>query len=265
MKNMGNFIKRYGPSKLMFAVMLLPVILFLLVGVGLLFLLKNVAPENQQFLMIVAAGCIVAGLLFLFIGKRSMAKDIFELYENGIKVIRKNKQEEALLFTDIGEVYRFVSGKQLLVPNNLAFRKDDKDSWKVITPKISSSGQLIKAFLEKHLEQQAKEWTAQLESGKRLNFKYVSEADKWSKRIFATGTKDFLNIPVKTLSLDKYTLHMEDNTYALNETNTIQVNNWTDNITITDKSGKKIFSIQYLSLFNADLFIQLVNHLVQKG
>lgn len=267
MKDLGNFIKRYGASKWMSVLLLLPVILFLAGGVWLLWLRNNTAPENRQFLLVAAIVAIAAGILFLFLRRKKLAHEQFWLYEHGIKVTGgKNPPEDSLLFTEIGQVYRFVSGSQTSAPDNLAFRRDDKDSWKLITPKIAGSGELIKLFLEKHLEQQGREWTAQLEAGKRLYFAYLTETGKWNSSLLANGTRHRpLDLPVKTLSLDKFTLHVEDNTYALNETATVQVNNWSDAVMLTDKSGKKIFSVPYLSLLNADLFIQLVNHLTRKG
>jgi hypothetical protein len=267
MKDLGNFIKRYGASKWMSVLLLLPVILFLAGGVWLLLLRNSATPENQPFLLVAAIVAFAAGVVFLLLRQKKLVREQFWLYEQGIKVTGgKNPPEDSLLFTEIGQVYRFVSGSQSPAPDNLAFRRDDKDNWKLITPKIAASGELIKLFLEKHLEQQGREWAAQLEAGKRLYFTYLTETGKWNSRLLADGTKHRpLDLPVKTLSLDKFTLHVEDNTYALNETATVQVNNWSDAVTLTEKSGRKIFSVPYLSLFNADLFIQLVNHLTRKG
>lgn len=262
MKELGSFVKKYPVKWLLSFIYFLPIIL-LLIGIILIAIsaFKSV-PEQRNYYWGIIGVMLVLVLILLGARAAALPKYYFELYEKGLKIqyFKNNKYpNEVYNFGEISEIWLFAinNGKN---PNYLAFKLAD-DSYKIIPPKYSDSKGLIKKMCELYVADVSPIKSMELTQGQRLNFAVLPE----DSLLVVNSEKAIIPYLQKShkefISLDRFSLFDGKMTYALSDINKAQISPNSGNITITTIDHKELYSRNYLSLCNADLFANLVNEM----
>ncbi|WP_459176702.1 DUF308 domain-containing protein [Ewingella americana] len=203
------------------------------------------------------------GTLLFFIRHYIKPKQIYQLHENGISVINERDQKHRFVpFDTITEIYRYRTGKySRKILNTMVFREGKDKSWHKITPNITHSERLIEVIKNEQLMSRGPQSLTILANDGSVSFTYLAESKYKFQHIFS---RNLLIINEKKLRLsarlitsdDGLCVQVEDIHYISGGCNSQRVR-------LLDAHGRILFSILYTSLFSADLFIALIEHMIQ--
>jgi hypothetical protein len=220
-------------------------------------------------LEIIGAGLVAAGLLFICISVKVRGKIIFELYENGIVIKPKKAEPTNLLFTEIEDILPLtVVGNiaDIAYITHLAFRKNPSSEWFVITPLTSGHKALNEQFIALHTKERGAlvfdQWQ---KTGFPAQIRYIDKSAKHSP-YFTKNMASYLKpfSAFKTLMLEKNYIKMDNQTINFDNTCTLEIGGWTDNIYLKDSNGKEKFRIHYSTVLSPDVFTALLSAQIEK-
>ena len=255
----GKILQQYEKSKVWYYISaFFTVFLFLLAAFLIVSMLMKILPSSA---FIGALSFLFLGYFFGRIAWEHLQTPDFIVYENGIEAY--HREHEFLTFDEIGDLYFFVTGNFRFGPNNLAFRKDKSDSWKLISAHHSNN-QLFDELLNQHITFRVPYLLKQISLGEKIEFHYLDRVTAIQKNAFSFGAKSFLTDKHNTLTLDQTHLHLDGKKYPYTELVPLRKVGAGES-EIQDLTGKSILKFQDLNFWSFHVFQELFNRLSQKA
>jgi hypothetical protein len=280
---LGNLVNRYRPKRAAFVIFIALAVVFACVGVFCLWAISVLSSpdlhyrgsgpfDNPATLLGLIGGGILLIALFLvwFAFKFHNIKFSFWLYENGIVKKEKGKKDISLLFSEIEDVLTFAVGGAMAAfdPEHygLAYRRNSGAEWSYITPQIHNSAELLSIFRELHTEQRGKVLWELVEEGRRVSFNFVEKKWLLKNNFSAITISDMTKIDkhFKPLFLSNESITIDTETFKLEETDSVKVGGWTDNIYLLDKNSDEKLVLPYSAVASADIFTAILTVLLEQ-
>lgn len=247
------------------------IIVFIL---GLSFVVISLSMATSIFSTpsILSILCVaIAGIsLSLLIYSRLYESPIFTyfLYEKGIRVFNHNDGNIYFIsFNKIENIYKYHTG---INPNGrinaMAFRTTKNKPWNIIFNNITNAYPLINTIIHQQVMQVGLISLNALSRGKTIAFDIVRGNDFWSKSLlFNVSKMKKIQMDTIPLSLSAHSLVTKKGTINIEDILRIETLREAhhDKIRLFDAKGNILFSIDYSSVISADLFIALLEHMIQ--
>ncbi|CFR18023.1 hypothetical protein [Yersinia kristensenii] len=190
------------------------------------------------------------------------------LYEKGIRVFNHdNGSVYFISFNKIEYIYKYHTG---INPNGkintMAFRTSKNKPWNIIINNITNAYPLINTIIHQQIMQVGLISLNTLSRGKTIVFDIVRKNERWSRlRPFNIHKMKKIQIDTIPLSLSAHSLVTKKGTINIEDILRIETLREArhDKIRLFDAKGNILFSIDYSSLISADLFIALLEHMIQ--
>lgn len=247
------------------------IIIFLL---GLSFVIISVSLTTAIFSTpsILSILCVtIAGIsLSLLLYSRQYDNPIFTyfLYEKGVRVFNHHTGNVYFIsFNKIEYIYKYHAG---INPNGkinaMAFRTSKNQHWNIIINNITNAYPLINTIIHQQVMNVGLTSLNGLSRGKTVVFDIVRGNDIWLKSLIFNFIKiKKIQIDTIPLSLSAHSLVTTKGTINIEDIQRIETLREAhhDKIRLFDAKGNVLFSIDYSSLISADLFITLLEHMIQ--
>ncbi len=247
------------------------IIIFLL---GLSFVIISVSLTTAIFSTpsILSILCVtIAGIsLSLLLYSRQYDNPIFTyfLYEKGVRVFNHHTGNVYFIsFNKIEYIYKYHAG---INPNGkinaMAFRTSKNQHWNIIINNITNAYPLINTIIHQQVMNVGLTSLNGLSRGKTVVFDIVRGNDIWLKSLIFNFIKiKKIQIDTIPLSLSAHSLMTTKGTINIEDIQRIETLREAhhDKIRLFDAKGNVLFSIDYSSLISADLFIALLEHMIQ--
>mgnify|MGYP003365051426 CR=1 FL=1 len=266
MINEGRLLSRHGFAKANSWITLVLAALLMVAGAVQLVLLLTFGKNGYFGLQTILASTmfsIALGIVLFVLRQFIKPRQIYQLYENGVLVISKpDNKNKFIPFERINDIYRFRTGKYTLkILNAMAFRENAEKSWHKISPNIAHADRLIEIIKNEQLLFRGPQSLTILAQDGTVNFSYLTESESKIRR-FLRG--NFLLMNEKKLRLSARKLDSDDGHHiAIEDIHFISGGSNSQLIKLLDRHGRTLFSLPYTSLFSADLFIALIEHMIQ--
>lgn len=223
-------------------------------------------PSILSILCVAIAGILLSLLLYL----RQYDNPIFTyfLYEKGVRVFNHQSGNVYFIsFNKIEYIYKFhVGAKPNEKINAIAFRTSKLQPWNIVTNNIKNAYPLINTIIRQQVMNVGLTSLNQLSQGKTIVFDIVRKNDTWIESlIFNFIQMRKIQIDTIPLSLSAHSLVTTKSTINIEDIQRIETLREAhhDKIQLFDAEGNILFSIGYSSLISADLFIALLEHMIQ--
>ncbi|QCR35258.1 hypothetical protein [Nissabacter sp. SGAir0207] len=261
----GRLLSRHGFTKTNSWITIVISALLMLAGAMLvLFLLtaKRAEDDRVHFTLLAGMACILLGVTLLVLRQLIKPKQTYELHENGVLVINQHNQKDHFIpFERICDIYRYRSGNYTgKVINAMAFRTDIYSAWNKISPHVAGSARLIEVIIDQQLTHRGAAALTMLANDGHVSFFYLPRSRSLLKRLL---TRNFLMMKEKQLRLSALSLSSEDQVVSIDQVHRVIAGTPTQPIELLDAQDRVLFSIPYLSLFSAELFVALLEHMIQ--
>lgn len=253
----GQMLSRHDFSKVNWGILAAVALMFTL-GAALLLmpLLSNMEDPHVLVLLQAGVAAILLGTLLLALRYYLRPMLTYSLYEHGVRVLdHRSHKERFIAFEKIADIYHS-RGSRLLggLNDTMAFRTSEATLWYSIKSNISHSRQLIETLIQQQIQQRGPLALNALYQGEKLTFGYLHGSRGW----FGSWQEK----PTQTLRLSATTLSTAREQVQIEKVHRLENNTQHGTIRLLDLQGNELFSLGYYSLFSADLFIALMEHMI---
>lgn len=170
----------------------------------------------------------------------------FELHDKGV-VSQQGDTRQYAAFADIQDLCLFASGPDAAAGpvNSLAYRTNAAEDWTVVPSGTSEFPVFMDGFRSRYVEQRLPVLEAMIANGTRVPFRYVKAGE-------------FPGLETQELALSAEGLHIGGATWPYESLKRIDLNDWTETVTLQDESGKTVFSCLATRILSSDLLVNLV-------
>lgn len=177
---------------------------------------------------------------------RGSAPERFELHDKGV-VSQQGDTRSYAAFADIQDLCLFASGSDAEAGqvNSFAYRTEAAQDWTVVSSGVSEFSKFMDAFRSRYVEQRLPVLEAMIADGARVPFRYIKAGD-------------FPALETQELALSAEGLHIGGDTWPYESLKRIDLNDWTETITLQNDSGKTVFSCLATRILSSDLLVNLV-------
>ncbi|MNK46705.1 hypothetical protein D3C87_654940 [compost metagenome] len=171
--------------------------------------------------------------------------DCFELHENGV-VSHQGDARSYTAFSDIQDLCLFAAGPDAASGpvDSLAYRTRPDNAWTVASG-LNEFSKFMDAFRSNYVARRLPVLDALTAEGERVTFRYIVGGD-------------FPDLETRELSLSAQGLHIGAATWPFESLQRIDLNDWTETVSLRDDSGKMVFSSLATRILSSDLFVNLV-------
>ncbi|MFJ3462720.1 hypothetical protein [Achromobacter spanius] len=182
---------------------------------------------------------------FAVFTRTGSAPDCFELHENGV-VSQEGCARIYTAFADIQDLCLYTGQPDTAArsADRLAYRSSAQGAWTVAAG-VDEFPAFMDAFRSHYVARRLPVLETLTEQGERVTFRYV------------TGGA-FPAFETREVSLSAQGLHLDGVTWPYESLQPIDLNDWTDTVTLQDDSGKTVFSCRVARILSSDLFVNLV-------
>ena len=182
---------------------------------------------------------------FAVFTRTGSAPDCFELHEDGV-VSQEGGARRYTAFADIHDLclYTGQPDAPTASADRLAYRSAAQDAWTVAAG-VDEFPAFMDAFRSHYVARRLPVLESLTEQGARVTFRYIPG-----------GT--FPDLETRDVSLSAQGLHIDGVTWPYESLQPIDLNDWTDTVTLKDDSGKTVFSCRVARILSSDLFVNLV-------
>lgn len=182
---------------------------------------------------------------FAVFTRTGRAPDCFELHEDGV-VSQEGDTRIHTAFADIQDLCLVTTRPDAPAgpADLLAYRSRPQDAW-TIAADVDEFATFMDAFRSQYVAQRLPVLEALTAQGKRVTFRYI------------TGGV-FPDLESRDVSLSAEGLHIDGATWPYESLQPIDLNDWTDTVTLHDDTGKTVFSCRVARILSSDLFVNLV-------
>ncbi|EPZ8124546.1 hypothetical protein ACXV6R_002390 [Yersinia enterocolitica] len=223
-------------------------------------------PSILSILCVAIAGISLSLLLY----SRQYDNPIFTyfLYEKGVRVFNHHTGNVYFIsFNKIEYIYKYHAG---INPNGkinaMAFRTSKNQPWNIVINNITNAYPLINTIIHQQVMNVGLTSLNGLSRGKTIVFDIVRGNDIWLKLLIFNFIKiKKIQIDTMPLSLSAHSLVTTKGTINIEDIQRIETLREAqhDKIRLFDAKDNVLFSIDYSSLISADLFIALLEHMIQ--
>jgi hypothetical protein len=265
----GELIKTFHHGKgfllftLLFAILMLGLAGFM---VYLATLLPSGGANNHEadpkLLIYAAAGllAIISAVLFgIHFWQKKLRGTHYEVYEHGIVAINAAGQNYTA-FAEIEDLYLFGSGQTGFTGliTNLAYRRNEREPFHRVIESLKGFQDFQQIVRELHVRARLPIVVERLESGGAVSFRFVPTGQVWRKRL----SGDFLNITTQTIILTREFLDVEGRKVPVSSLRSVDMNTWSEKVTIKDEAGSPILSTVCTGILSHDLFLTTLDVLL---
>ncbi|MFD4838079.1 hypothetical protein ACFWP0_11275 [Achromobacter sp. NPDC058515] len=171
--------------------------------------------------------------------------DCFELHEEGV-VSQQGDARSYTAFADIQDLCLYASQPDAAAGliNSLAYRSRAENAWTVASG-VDEFSKFMDAFRSHYVAQRLPVLEDLTGQGERVTFRYIVGGD-------------FPDLQTRELSLSAQGLHIDGATWPYESLQRIDLNDWTETVSLLDDSGKTVFSCVATRILSSDLFVNLV-------
>jgi len=182
---------------------------------------------------------------FAVFTRTGSAPDSFELHENGV-VSQQGGTRIYTAFADIQDLCLYPSTQDNTAgpADSLAYRSRTDSAWTVASG-VNEFSKFMDAFRSRYVAQRLPVLEALTEQGARVTFRYIVGGQ-------------FPDLETRELSLSSQGLHIDGATWPYESLRPIDLDDWTDSVSLQDENGKTVFSCQVVRILSSDLFVNLV-------
>ncbi|MFF6011627.1 hypothetical protein [Rahnella sp. R3(2024)] len=265
MINEGRLLSQHGFAKANSWITLVLSILLLVAGAVQLALLLTVDHSTNSLYSVffTALLSIALGVVLIFLRRLIRPQQIYQLHENGILVIsQEDKKNRFIPFERIMDIYRFRTGKYTRrILNTMLFREENSRIWHRITPNIANSERLIEIIKTEQLIFRGPWALNTLAQGGDIHFTSMTHSHCGLKQFFSNK---LMMMNEKKIRLSALALNADGGkTVPIEDIQFISGGSNSPLVRLLDKHGRILFSVPYTSLSSADLFIALIEHMIQ--
>jgi len=273
----GRLLSQHGFAKANSWIIMIIAILLVAAGAvqfAYLLALSRSSGVNFHSVLISAILSLVLGIFLITLRHFIKPKQVYQLYENGILVITKPENKSRFIpFENVMDIYLYRSGKySRKIINTMAFRETTGKEWHHITPNIAHADRLIEVIKNQQLLFSGPQALSTLAQGGVVNFRYLinceSKISHFLRNNFLLMNEKKLRLSARYLiSDDGHHIAVGDVQFISGGQNNSEGRNISERqnsqiIKLLDAHGRVLFSIPYTSLFSADLFIALIEHMI---
>lgn len=170
----------------------------------------------------------------------------FELHDKGV-VRQQGDAREFTAFADILDLCLVGAGPIAAASSidAFAYRTHEAHDWTVVDGSISEFAQFMDAFRERYVAQRLPVLEAVIEDGGRVAFRYIEAGE-------------FPTLKTRELALSAQGLHKDGKVWPYDALQRIDLDDWSETITLQDDSGKPVFSCPATQILSSDLLVNLV-------
>lgn len=224
------------------------------------------APSILSILCVAIAGISLSALLYLRLYNNPMFT--YFLYEKGVRVFNHHDGNVYFIsFDKIKYIYKYHSG---ISPgnkiNSMAFRTSKSQPWCVIVNNITNAYPLINTIIHQQVMHVGLISLNTLSRGETIVFDIVKKNDsQLNTLIFNSIKMKKLQINTSPISLSAQSLTTDEGKINIEDILRIETLREAhhDKIRLLGEKGNILFSADYSSLISADLFIALLEHMIQ--
>lgn len=182
---------------------------------------------------------------FAVFTRTGRAPDCFELHEDGV-VSQEGDTRIYTAFADIQDLCLATGQPNAAAGpvDSLAYRSRAQDAW-TIAAGVDEFATFMDAFRAHYVARRLPVLEALTAHGERASFRYI------------TGGA-FPDLQTREVSLSAEGLHIDGATWPYESLQPIDLNDWTDTVTLHDDTGKTVFSCPVAHILSSDLFVNLV-------
>ncbi|MDA5480218.1 hypothetical protein [Yersinia intermedia] len=227
-------------------------------------------PSVLSILCVTIAAISLSTFLYLRLYSNPMFT--YFLYEKGVRVFNHhNGNVYFITFSKIQYIHKYHSG---INPNGkintMAFRTSKLQPWNIIINNITNAYPLINTIIHQQVMHVGIISLNMLSRGNTIVFDVIKKNDNWLKSLIYNGLLNVImikNVPMDTtsLSLSAHSLITTEGIISIEDILRIETlrEKHHDKIRLFDAKGNMLFSVDYSALVSADLFIALVEHMIQ--
>lgn len=171
--------------------------------------------------------------------------DCFELHEDGI-VSQQGGARSYTAFADIQDLCLYAGEPPTAAAqaDRLAYRTSTESAWTVVSG-VDEFARFMDALRAHYVDHRLPVLEALMAQGARVTFRYIA------------GGK-FPDLETRELSLSAQGLHIGGAHWPYESLLPIDLDDWTDTVSLQDENGKSVFSCPVTRLLSSDLFVNLV-------
>ncbi|MGC6387904.1 DUF308 domain-containing protein [Ewingella sp. S1.OA.A_B6] len=266
MINEGRLLSQHGFARAnSWIIMILAALLMVGGAIEFVFLLAlgRTGSDGLHIITLSAIFSIGLGIILFILRHYTKPKQIYQLHENGILVINESdKKHRFVPFDRITEIYRYRTGKYTRkILDTMAFREGNDKYWHRITPNITHAERLIEVIKNEQLMSRGPQALAILANDGSFSFTYLAESTSKLQHLFRANllmlNEKKIRLSARFITSDEgLCIPVEDVQYISGGSNSQLVR-------LLDANGRILFSMLYTSLLSADLFIALIEHMIQ--
>ncbi|MCR0996692.1 hypothetical protein [Serratia rubidaea] len=262
----GQMLSRHDFSKVNWGI-LAAAALLLTIGGALLMLPLMSNMEERGILTLLQTGAVTILLACILLALRHFLRptQTYRLYEHGVKVFNShNHQERFIPFEKIVDVYR-TRGVPLLgnlcggLCEAMAFRTAADQPWCTVYSNVSHAWALRDTIISQQILLRGPVALNALYQGEELPFHYLTGRSRWLTWLL--GGKPH-RLPGQTLRLSAKTLVTPQGSIDIAQVHSLDSQPQHGEIRLRDAQGQTLATLCYFSLLSADLFIALLEHMI---
>lgn len=253
---MNKSIKKYGFASRTYFIPFFA-LTFFITGLYLLyfFTINQVTGVQKIVLFGITGFFMLLGIGFSYVYNK-IPKYVFFMGENHLEVLDKRTKEKVVYkFSEIGDVYLFVSGNSIF-KNNLVFRANSHASWYHVTTYTADLEKFSEDFLENYFKYKTPALLDKAEKGEKLEFKYFDKKSKIKSSFIPNFNKTYKKIKTKSIFIERNFLIYENDKILLKEMEAIN-DTVLGFLEFKDKNGNTKIRIHEDNFFNLEVFLAL--------
>ncbi|WP_404704937.1 hypothetical protein [Yersinia vastinensis] len=224
------------------------------------------SPSILSILCVAIAGISLSSCLYFRLYNNPMFT--YFLYEKGVRVFNHHNENVYFIpFNKIEYIYKYHAG---INPkggiNAMAFRTSKKQQWNIIINNITNAYPLINTIIHQQVMHVGVISLNSLSRGKTIVFDIVKKNDNdFKSLILKIANMKKIQVDTTPLSLSAQSLITTKGVINIEDILRIETLREAhhDKIRLFDAKGNILFSVDYSSLISADLFIALLEHMIQ--
>lgn len=259
----GRLLSRHGRTRAHRFVLVVALV-FLVLGICLPLLLTSgahLAPEGRWLILGTAGFVFVIGVVLLGVWRAIQPSTVLDLHIHGIVVRYAGLRNAVFIpFMAMSDLYRYRTGRRLGgVPNALAFRRSPDDAWIDVLDNRGGAFGLRGEIIEGQLRERGPLALRALEAGQAMTFHSITDADRVTKRVMG----GMLAVTASPLYLSSAGVEVDGRLIPIADIARLDEGGPNGSLRLLDTHGQTLWSVRYLSLFSADLFIVLMRTMIE--
>ncbi len=251
----GELIETFTYSKWPLVLMYALAGIFFLAAAFLLVLKNHVPVDGYRTIHMGVALVLACGLavLGLTVWQGTLRKARYEVYERGITEVVGRKRTY-IAFAEMQDLYLFGTGKLGAAGflTDVAYRLAPTTAFHWANQHLGRHLEFMQLVCQLHVRERLPVMITALSSDSVVTFNYVSSAQVWKKRILGK----YLDVTTQPILLTRTHIEVGGRRIPAAALAQVDINQWSERITIKDASGAVALSTIASGIFSLDLCLE---------